>query len=377
MGIEQVPVRRCGHALVHRLLLDSHPEYVEAVRAAEAEPPDGPLDTAVESNETLTIRTVVHVIHHTDDTQLVTDAQVHSQIDALNRDFQAQNGDIAAVPDPFKGVVGNSRIRFELAQIAPDGTVTNGITWRVQDQRQSFNISDNAVKSTAAGGQDPWDTTRYMNIWVCNLEVYLGHATGPGTPASVDGVVIRGTAFGNTGIAEAPYNMGRTGTHEVGHYLNLKHIFGDLETTCDSPDGVNDTPRQMEANQGRPSFPKPSQCGEPNGDMFMNFMDYVFDDTMLMFTKGQAARMRRCVKRKRSGLLVDSPMLLAGPTMGAPIRHQQLSAEALYQYRTRLEEHYLLLAHHYEALRERGQLDARGAQAYAQVRSVYDDLRRR
>ncbi|MCL4540693.1 MAG: M43 family zinc metalloprotease, partial [Bacteroidetes bacterium] len=129
-----------------------------------------------------------------------------------------------------------------------------------------------------------------------------GYAQFPGGPAPTDGVAILNTAFGTTGTAAAPYNMGRTATHEVGHYLNLRHIWGD-EPECGADDFVEDTPLQADANFGKPKFPHISCNNGPNGDMFMNYMDYVDDDTMFMFTVGQVNRMHAALETMRSSFL--------------------------------------------------------------------------
>lgn len=230
---------------------------------------------------------VVHVVYNTAE-QNIDDAQVASQIDALNRDYQAAN-DQSTVPDPFKGVIGNPRIAFALATTDPSGNPTNGIT-RTATAATSFAQAGNPVKSSATGGADPWPSDRYLNIWTCRLgDGLLGYATFPGGPPEIDGVVILYSAFGTTGTATSPYNLGRTAVHEVGHWLNLIHIWGDTDD-CSGSDLVDDTPTQQTPNYNKPVFPHVSCSNAPNGDMFMNYMDYVDDDVMVMFTQGQVAR---------------------------------------------------------------------------------------
>jgi hypothetical protein len=137
---------------------------------------------------------------------------------------------------------------------------------------------------------------------VCNLsDGLLGYAQFPGGPSKTDGVVILYTAFGTKGVAAAPFNLGRTATHEIGHWLNLRHIWGD-RTDCTGSDGVSDTPRAQMPNTGRPTFPRISCDNGPNGDMFMNYMDYVDDAAMFMFTSGQATRMNACLAGSRKEL---------------------------------------------------------------------------
>jgi len=145
------------------------------------------------------------------------------------------------------------------------------------------------MKSSTTGGTNAWNTGQYLNIWVCNLSNNtLGYAQFPGGAAATDGVVILTTAFGRYGSASAPFNLGRTATHEVGHWLNLRHIWGDA--SCGN-DFVSDTPTQQAANTGCPSFPKRTCGNTTNGDMFMNYMDYTDDACMYMFSTGQSSRM--------------------------------------------------------------------------------------
>jgi Pregnancy-associated plasma protein-A len=136
----------------------------------------------------------------------------------------------------------------------------------------------------------------------------LGYATLPGGPAAIDGVVIGNTCFGSGGITVAPYNLGRTAVHEVGHWLNLLHIWGADNGGCTRSDNVDDTPNQAGSNGSRirkSSFPHITCNNGPNGDMFMNYMDYVDDDTMVMFTKGQVERMNTTLAGPRASLALS------------------------------------------------------------------------
>jgi hypothetical protein len=165
----------------------------------------------------------------------------------------------------------------------------------------AFTADDDAVKSAATGGSDPWPADRYLNLWVCRLEGgLLGYAQFPGGPAQTDGVVITYTGFGVGGTAAAPFDLGRTATHEVGHWLNLRHIWGDDGTGCSGDDFVEDTPNQGGPNTGRPAFPSVSCANGPNGDLFVNYMDYVDDAVMVMFTSGQVFRMQAALDAARS-----------------------------------------------------------------------------
>lgn len=238
----------------------------------------------------VTIPVVVHVVYRTS-SQNISDAQIQSQINVLNADFAKLNADWTNTPSVFQSLVANVDIQFCLAQRDPNGNATNGIV-RKSTTRSSFSTND-YVKRSAYGGSDAWPSSSYLNLWVCNLSNgILGYAQFPGGPAATDGVVINYLAMGNTGTASAPYNKGRTATHEVGHWLNLYHIWGDDGTSCNGSDNVSDTPNQADENYGCPSFPTVSCSNGPNGDMYMNYMDYTDDACMFMFTNGQKARMQ-------------------------------------------------------------------------------------
>lgn len=245
----------------------------------------------VSDRAVITIPVVVHVVYRTA-VQNISDAQILSQIAVLNADFRRLNADAVNTPSAFQGIAADAEVEFCLAQQTPSGAATNGIL-RVSTTKTSFNTND-AVKFTAQGGSDAWDASKYLNIWVCNLGTsLLGYAQFPGGPAATDGVVIHYKYFGTTGTATAPFNLGRTATHEVGHWLNLYHIWGDDGSSCTlGSDNVADTPNQADENYGCPAFPAISCSNGPNGDMFMNYMDYTDDACMNVFSAGQKSRMQ-------------------------------------------------------------------------------------
>ena len=270
-------------------------------------------DTA--ANEVITIPVVIHVLYN-NAVQNISDAQIMSQLVSLNKDFANLNEDAANRPAAFAPFAANSYFRFCLAQVDPAGNRTTGII-RKATQMAVF-TADDAMKSNFRGGDDAWDARRYLNIWVCNLGGRsLGYATLPGSPADKDGVVISYDVFGTTGHLRAPFNKGRTATHEVGHWMGLKHIWGDSD--C-GDDGVEDTPRQKSYNFGCPSFPRVTECSQTaHGDMFMNYMDFSDDACMNMFTVGQKKRMRAlfATGNARNSFLnsnaCDSNQVQAGP----------------------------------------------------------------
>jgi hypothetical protein len=247
----------------------------------------------------ITIPVVVHVVYN-DDSENISDGQIQSQITGLNQDYGAENADKANVPEVWEALVTDTNIRFVLASEDPAGNSTPGIT-RTQTNRTGFGIND-TVKSADTGGADPWPTDRYLNMWACTLDGgLLGYAQFPGGPPETDGVVILNTAFGTTGTAAAPFDLGRTATHEVGHFFNLYHIWG-LSDDCTGGDRVSDTPNAEGPNYGEPNFPQISCNNGPYGDMYMNYMDYVDDRAMCMFTAQQVARMMATLDGPRSGL---------------------------------------------------------------------------
>ena len=293
--------RQCATMILHEYLAETQAGYRRSLERVERQ-----TARSVETGEAarmvarlITIPVVVHVLWRRE-RENISDAQVKSQLAVLNRDFRAKNPDRTKTPAVWKSLVADANIQFALATRDPNGKATNGIT-RTKTNRVSF-PPDDSMKTTAGGGRPPWPTRRYLNMWVCNLgQNLLGYAQFPGGPARTDGVVVLHSAFGTQGTAAAPFNRGRTATHEVGHWLNLRHIWADT-LGCGGSDFVADTPNQAGPNVGKPSFPHLSCSNGPNGDMFMNYMDYVDDDSMLMFTPGQAARMNACLAGPRSGL---------------------------------------------------------------------------
>ncbi|PVD50604.1 zinc metalloprotease [Terrimonas sp.] len=243
------------------------------------------------SDMTIIIPVVVHVLYNTEN-QRISKAQIQTQIDALNNDFGKLNADTINIPKPFAPLAADCKIQFALARVDPEGYATTGIVYKKTNETSWK--QDDKMKFSSSGGDDAWDSRYYLNIWVCNLsKSLLGYATFPGSDLLKDGVVIRTDIFGTMGNESSAYSRGRTTTHEAGHWLNLKHLWGD--TDC-GDDGVDDTPQQKTYNTGCSSFPKitAGSCNTGNnGDMFMNYMDFSDDACMLMFTYGQKQRMRR------------------------------------------------------------------------------------
>ena len=287
---KEVPLRRqCAAMAAHMMLLEKYPSFRAAqlrLEGATAKRRDAGVKKAP---VIVTIKTVVNVVYKTAE-QNISNAQIDSQIAALNKDFRATNPDRAQTPAPFKGLVTDARIKFKLVKVTRTLTASTGFTF------------DDKVKKASTGGIAPYQPKTHLNLWVCALTGgLLGYAQFPGGPQATDGVVINYLSFGTIGTAQAPFNKGRTATHEIGHYLNLRHIWGDTPD-CSGSDMVADTPNCAGPNFGTPTWPVVTCNNGPNGDMFMNYMDYSDDAAMFMFTAQQVLRMQTALSTARSGL---------------------------------------------------------------------------
>lgn len=312
----QVQHRKCGSSDALDLMIQDNPAIAITRQAIEEQTQKYITERGVSaSRSSITIPVVVHVVYSAD-TQNISDAQILSQIAILNADYGATNSDRAGTPSAFLSVSGTPGIQFCLAQRDPGGNATTGIV-RKSTTTTSFTITD-AVKYSNQGGDDAWPSSSYLNLWVCNLgSGLLGYSHFPGGAAATDGVVINYTAFGNTGTVTAPYGLGRTATHEIGHWLNLYHIWGDDNGGCTGTDHVDDTPNQAGENFGCPSFPHVSCTNGPDGDMFMNFMDYSDDACMFMFSAGQSTRMQSLFAPGGARASLLSSMGCTPPTAGS------------------------------------------------------------
>lgn len=231
----------------------------------------------LQTDGTMLIPVVVNVLYRTA-AENVSAAQIQSQIDVLNEDFAATNADYNSTSTYNSVKAGDTKIRFVLDQVVRRSTTKT--SWTTND----------AMKQSNRGGIAPTSPTTKLNIWVCNMGGgILGYAQFPGGPSSTDGVVIDNNAFGRVGTVTAPFNKGRTATHEVGHWLNLRHIWGDA--TCGN-DQVGDTPLHNTANYGCPAAGHLSTCTGTPVEMTMNYMDYTDDACMYMFSAGQRTRMQ-------------------------------------------------------------------------------------
>ncbi len=298
---------RCATMEHHWRLARKDPEYRWRARQIEKEIQNwvARYSGAGLRTEVIRIPVVVHVIYNTAN-QNIPKKHIDSQINVLNDDFRRLNLDAGNTPLVFRGVAADARIEFALAVRDPHCNPTDGIT-RTKTNVRGWNEADNGMKAKATGGHGPWDVNKYLNIWVVNYldENTLGYGTRPPEPPEVQGVVCDYRAFGTIGgNFKENAELGRTATHEIGHWLDLIHIWGHGEGCADS-DNVDDTPNQQFATSFSrcPNFPKVSCRNGPNGGMFMNYMDASGDECKNMFTAGQVARMYATLHVARAGIL--------------------------------------------------------------------------
>ena len=296
---EVPPHRTCATMDAHDDALQRHPglaAYEEQTEERFRRFMDNPDNHR--STGTVTIPVVFHVIYSINQ-NLVPSSRLQSQIDVLNEDYSRTNSDAGNTPAAFQGVAANTNIQFCLATVDPNGNPTTGIN-RVQNSNAntSYPNGEAALKNVIQ-----WDPYSYLNVWVVeNISGgVLGYATFPSSLAfdpQLDGIVLDQKYTGRNSPG-SPFNLGRTGTHEVGHWLGLLHTFqggcaGLSQSTCNSQgDRVCDTPPTSGPNYNCPGTQ--NTCSETfpsnQNDMTMNYMDYVNDACMNLFTNDQSIRM--------------------------------------------------------------------------------------
>jgi hypothetical protein len=325
----EVPVRKCGSPKVNptyeeafQQMVQKHQQFANGKKAAVV----------------YNIPVIFHILHSgvavnttgATSGRNLNAAQINSQLTVLNADYRKLNTDFSTyvTQSAFSSVAADVEINFCAAKVSPTGTVLAepGID-RISVSSKGWNAlpySMSYIESTVKPGSS-WDPTKYFNIWVLEFGGVdagtLGYAqfptipsgtnpvtdmVGAGGAANTDGVVLDYHYVGNTGtaLASAPYNKGRTLTHEAGHWLGLWHIWGDDGSSCSGTDYVTDTPNQADENYTCPTTNgavSADACAGSTGAMYQNYMDYSDDKCMVMFTAGQKARMQavmaNCARR--------------------------------------------------------------------------------
>ncbi len=350
---------RCGNEIILKSLLAENPSYktaydkyvLESRKRADAYTEQINNSASKGTAFLGTIPVVFHIILRQSQIDAIGGIngiyqRASSQIDVLNEDFNARNPDTAGIPAGFKPFKGSMDIQFGFAHTKPDGTATDGIEIKVAPTTNtgfssSTNGSDSAKKSSK-GGLDPFDNTKYLNIWVVDITNPVGNGDVYGfayshdfaysiSPSFIDnaGVVLDYAAFGKRANILDYYapgaNKGRTLVHETGHFLGLWHIWGDI---APGPNGcgddfISDTPPQKAATTQCKTYPYTDDCTTTgNGLMFMNFMDYPGDVCYKLFSKGQVAKMQSTLAPTGTApQLLQHPELLMWPTSVASIQN--------------------------------------------------------
>ncbi|MEM8907527.1 MAG: M43 family zinc metalloprotease [Bacteroidota bacterium] len=314
--LAQFTYEKCGTELLWQQNSTTWPELVDRRADLETFTQNWINQTdRVSLRDQVTIPVVVHVLWN-EPVQNISRLQILSQIDILNEDFRMLNDNVRQIPLEFQELAADVGIEFCLASLDPNGNPTDGIV-RTQtdypcigDFNTTTEFGTPRLFYSELGGSSTWAPDRYLNVWVaptCNAFLGFGFYPGQSINSEEDGIVVDNRYFGNVCNDGRQHHLGRTATHEVGHYFNLNHVWG--RRGCEAEDdGVSDTPPQEKAYNGCPNHPQVS-CG--SNDMFMNFMDYSDDACIALFTEGQKMRMLAALHGPRAGLLTSNGCLLA------------------------------------------------------------------
>ena len=246
------------------------------------------------SKTQITIPVVFHVVW-INKIQNLHDSIIHQQLEVLNSIFNAQNADTSNLTDTLKNWVGNFNINFEIAHRDPEGLPTYGIT-RKKTIQPSFSYWNDPVKKSYYGTA-PWPTNRYLNIWICDLNGGLkGYAQFPGGPNETDGVVIDWQTVGNqiypwTSSENYEWSRGKVLVHEIGHWLNLYHPWGNTYSGC-GEDHIPEIHKQFGPIYPGQACPDTmfSSCSDSGRLFIKHYMDYAGSSCMCTFTKNQVLR---------------------------------------------------------------------------------------
>lgn len=312
----RLSAQRCDAYTYQQAELKNNPSLVRKIREIESftkQKTTNYVSVLRGEEAIIKIPVVVHILYHTPE-EKISDAVVMSQLEVLNKCFRRRNADSVNTPDRFWPYAADCGIEFQLATSDIRRKSTTGIIrkytpitkWKMDDK----------MKFSANMGDDAWDAGSYLNIWVCQLDRLAGYASFPGGDAAKDGLVIDTDAFGTKNAGNG-YDQGKTAVHEAGHWLGLKHLWGD--ENC-GDDGVDDTPKQASYTIGCPNSIRVTCNNGPHGDMYMNYMDFTNDACTNMFTLGQKMRMRALFEAggARYSLLsskgLNAPLIFEIPT---------------------------------------------------------------
>lgn len=303
---EQLAQDWCLTDEMHQHFMETDPNYAKNQQTLEAFTEQHiktyKASPAYKSNAAVKIIPVVFHVIHQGGTENISDAQLMSMLDVLNEDYRRLNADASSTPAPFQSIAADCQIEFRIAQLDPNGNCTNGIN----------RIFNPATANFADGSKSLsyWPSNKYLNVWTCKVigkstgsGIVIGYAQFPGGAAATDGVVLRSDYTGRIGTAASSGNNGRVASHEVGHWLNLRHIWGDDSGSCSGSDLVADTPNQADMTFSTcPTFPLTDACTPSgNGVLFPDYMDYTRGNCQNIFTAGQAARMDAALNSSTSG----------------------------------------------------------------------------
>lgn len=347
---------KCGYSIVRKNMTATNPDFEQRIDAQKKARLKMLANSRVtKTNINITVPVIFHIILNQQQMSQIGDSagiaqRVSTQLQVLNEDYNRANADSVNIPAAFKPLYGNPAIKFGLAHTDPNGNSTNG--WEIITTNLKgfdvWNSSGYKAKYTTTGGADAWNITSYLNIWIINMlqdtsqTGVIGLTVPPSYTDSANftdpypknemGVLIRYDAFGRkTNSSEFFYpgiDLGRTTTHEVGHYFGLFHPWGDDDDdgVCRCPgdpggadDGIADTPPEGCRHYGCYTFPLYDNCTKNYpGLLYMNYMEYVDDSCMNMFTNDQVYVMDRDISLGYTHSLVSHPELLDYPGTQTP-----------------------------------------------------------